>query len=104
MTAVKYATITNHLEDYCHQVATKNEVLMITRQDKKNLVMLSLSDYNALLKAANNIAHTNKINRSLEELATGKTVSFSIDTLEALETMTAEEAQSHIHRQLADSL
>ena len=72
MLAVNYSTIRNKLKDYCDKVTDEYETVIITRKDEKNLVMVSLDEYNALTKAARNAAYLDMIDRSLTQLAKGE--------------------------------
>lgn len=48
-----------------------NETVIVTRKDEKNVVLLSLDEYNSLTKAAKNAAYFAMIDRSMEQLARG---------------------------------
>ena len=52
MLAVNYSTIRNNLKDYCDKVTDDYETVIITRKDEKNVVLIRLEEYNALIKAA----------------------------------------------------
>lgn len=72
MLAVNYTTIRNKLKEYCDKVTDGYETVIVTRKDEKNVVILSLEEYNALTKAARNNAYLDKIDRSMEQLAKGE--------------------------------
>lgn len=72
MLAVNYSTIRNHLKDYCDKVTDKNETVIVTRKDEKNVVLMSLEQYNQMVKAARNAEYLAKIDRAIEQLASGK--------------------------------
>jgi antitoxin YefM len=72
MLAVNYSTIRNNLKDYCDKVTEESETVIITRKDEKNVVIISLEEYNALTKAAKNAAYLDMIDRSMEQLAKGE--------------------------------
>ncbi|WP_313163249.1 type II toxin-antitoxin system Phd/YefM family antitoxin [Sedimentibacter sp.] len=57
MLAVNYSTIRSKLKDYCDKVTDENETVIVTRKDEKNVVILSLEEYNALMKAARNASY-----------------------------------------------
>ena len=71
MLAVNYSTIRNKLKDYCDKVTDDYETVIVTRKDEKNVVILSLEEYNILIKAAKNAAYLDMIDRSMEQLARG---------------------------------
>lgn len=72
MLAVNYSTIRSKLKDYCDKVTDNNETVIVTRKGEKNVVLLSLDQYNSLTKAAKNAAYLNMIDRSIEQLTKGE--------------------------------
>ena len=72
MLAVNYSTIRNRLKDYCDQVTENYEAVIITRKDEKNVVIISLDEYNSLIKAAKNAAYLDMLDRSMEQIARGE--------------------------------
>ena len=74
MLAVNYSTIRSKLKDYCDKVTDENETVIVTRKDEKNVVLISLEEYNQLTKAARNAAYLNKIDRAREQLSRGEGV------------------------------
>jgi len=72
MLAVNYSTIRNRLKDFCDKVTDENETVIVTRKDEKNVVLISLDEYNSLIKAAKNAAYLNMIDRSMEQIARGE--------------------------------
>lgn len=72
MLAVNYSTIRNHLKNYCDQATDHGEVVIVTRKEEKNVVILSLEKYNQLIKAARNAEYLTMIDHSMEQLSSGK--------------------------------
>lgn len=72
MLAVNYSTIRNNLKTYCDEVTDKDETVIVTRKDEKNVVILSLEKYNQITKAARNAEYLAMIDRGLAQLASGK--------------------------------
>jgi len=72
MLAVNYSTIRSRLKDYCDRVTDESETVIVTRKDEKNVVIISLAEYNALTKAARNAAYLNKLDRAIEQLSRGE--------------------------------
>ena len=72
MLAVNYSTIRNNLKSYCDQATDNNETVIVTRKNEKNIVIMSLEQYNSMLKAAQNAEYLAKIDRSLEQLEKGQ--------------------------------
>jgi antitoxin YefM len=72
MLAVNYSTIRNQLKDYCDKVTDDHETVIITRKDEKNVVILSLEEYNSLTRAARNAAYLDMLDRSMAQIARGE--------------------------------
>ena len=54
MLAVNYSTIRNNLKAYCDEATDNNETVIVTRKNEKNVVIISLEQYNQIMKAAKN--------------------------------------------------
>jgi len=72
MLAVNYSTIRNNFKDYCDRVTDEQETVIVTRKDEKNVVILSLEEYNRLTKAVKNAAYLEKIDRAIAQLSRGE--------------------------------
>ena len=72
MLAVNYSTIRSRLKDYCDRVTDESETVIVTRKDEKNVVIICLSEYDALTKAARNAVYLNKLDRAIEQLSRGE--------------------------------
>jgi antitoxin YefM len=72
MLAVNYSTIRNKLKDYCDKATDERETVIVTRKGEKNVVIISLDEYNAVMKAAKNAAYLDMIDRSMDQLAKGQ--------------------------------
>jgi len=72
MLAVNYSTIRNSLKNYCDKVTDDYETVIVTRKDEKNVVIISLEEYNALIKAAKNATYLDMLDRSMEQIAKGE--------------------------------
>ena len=68
MLAVNYSTIRNNLKSYCDKATDENETVIVTRKDEKNVVIISLEQYNSMMKAARNAEYLAKIDRSMQQL------------------------------------
>ena len=71
MLAVNYSTIRNNLKDYCDKVTDENETVIVTRKHEKNVVIMSLEQYNSMMKALRNAEYIGKIDRAYEQLENG---------------------------------
>lgn len=83
MLAANFSTVRKAFKDYCDQVTDKGETLIVTRKDEKNVVVISLEEYNSMLKAARNAEYLSKLDKSMKQLEEGKVV---VKTMEELET------------------
>ena len=87
MLAVNYSTIRSNLKDYCDKATDENETVIVTRKDEKNVVLISLEQYNRVMKALRNAEYLEKIDKSMQQLKEGKV---AVKTMEELEAMTNE--------------
>ena len=72
MLAVNYSTIRKKFKDYCDKVTNEFETVIVTRKDEKNVVIISLEEYNSIMKASKNAAYLDMLDRSMEQLAKGE--------------------------------
>ena len=72
MLAVNYSTIRNKLKDYCDKVTDEHETVIVTRKDEKNVVLMSLEQYNEIMKALRNAEYVAKIDRAFQQLEAGQ--------------------------------
>ena len=72
MLAVNYSTIRKKFKDYCDKVTNEFETVIVTRKDEKNVVIISLEEYNSIMKASKNAAYLDMLDRSMEPLAKGE--------------------------------
>ena len=85
MLAVNYSTIRNNLKEYCDKVTDEYETVIVTRKDEKNVVIISLEEYNSMVKAAKNAAYLDMVDRAIAQIENGKVVSKTMAELEAME-------------------
>ena len=84
MLAVNYSTIRSKLKDYCDKATDENEIVIVTRKDEKNVVLISLEQYNSVMKALRNAEYLEKIDKSMKQIKEGKIVTKTIEELEAM--------------------
>lgn len=85
MLAVNYSTIRENLKTYCDRVTDNNETVIVTRKGEKNVVIISLDEWNALQKAARNAEYLGKLDRAIADIKAGRVVTKTIDELAAME-------------------
>lgn len=72
MLAANYTTVRNKLKEYCDFATENNEPVIVTRKSDRNVVIISLESYNAMLKELRNAQYLAKIDRGLDQLYAGK--------------------------------
>ena len=87
MIAVNYSTIRDHLKAYCDKVSDENETVIVTRKGEKNVVIISLDEWNDMMCVIKDSEYRRKIDRGFEQIRRGQIVT---KTLEELETMENE--------------
>lgn len=85
MLAVNYSTIREHLKTYCDKVTDDKETVIVTRKGEKNVVIISLEEWNALQKALHNFEYLAKIDRSIADIKAGRGIVKTMEELEAME-------------------
>lgn len=87
MLAVNYSTIRSNLKDYCDKATDENETIIVTRKGEKNVVLISLEQYNEFVRNMKNTEYLNKIDKAIKQVEKGNVV---VKTIEELEAMTNE--------------
>lgn len=85
MLAVNYSTIRENLKAYCDRVTDDNETVIVTRKGEKNVVIISLEEWNELQRAAKNAEYLSKLNRAVADLGSGRVVTKTLDDLGTME-------------------
>ena len=85
MLAVNYSTIRDNFKSYCDKVTEDKETVIVTRKDEKNVVLISLNEWNALQKAVRNAEYIGKLKRAADQVERGEVITKSFAELEALE-------------------
>ena len=84
MLAVKSMDVRDNFKSLCDKVF-RGETLIISRPKNENVVMLSEAEYNEMMRIKRNVEYLARIDKSLEELNAGKTMSFSLEELTEME-------------------
>ncbi len=84
ITATVATDLKANLKHYI-DMALSGDSIIITRPKQENVVMISESEYNELLRLKNNAEYIYKLNRSIEQAKQGRIVSKSMEELEAME-------------------
>ena len=71
MIAANYTAVRNNLKSYC-DMASQGETILVTRKENRNVVVLSLEQYNEMEKAYKNANYLLKLDRSFAQLDAGQ--------------------------------
>ncbi|MBS3982242.1 MAG: type II toxin-antitoxin system prevent-host-death family antitoxin [Dethiobacter sp.] len=77
MLAVNYSTLREKLKEYCDVANQDFEVIIVTRKNAGNVVLMSEAKYNNLMEnlyVRSNPEYYQKILSSIEELKAGNTI------------------------------
>ncbi len=72
MIAANYTAVRNSLKEYCDMAVDQGETVIVTRKANRNVVLMSLDQYNALMKEVRNARYIEKIDRGFAAIAAGK--------------------------------
>ena len=72
MLAVNYSTIRNNLKDYCDKATNDGETVIVTRKNEKNVVLMSLEQYNEMQKALRNAQYLARIDQGVKQFESGQ--------------------------------
>ena len=70
MLAANYTTVRNNLKDYCDKASEENEIILVTRKEDKNVVIMSLDKLNQIEKELQNARYLTKIERGFVQVET----------------------------------
>ena len=84
MLAVKSMDVRDNFKSFCDKVFG-GETLIVSRPKNQNVVMMSESEYNNIMKAKRNAEYLTMLDKSMAEAETGKFIMKSIEELGELE-------------------
>lgn len=90
MQAVNYSTLRSNLKEYCDKVAEDYETVIVTRKDEKNVVMISLEEYNNLIENLYIMSNKKNYDRLLKSKLQIEDHAYVQKTMEELEDMADE--------------
>lgn len=85
MLAVKSMDVRDNFKEWCNKVIG-GETLIVSRPKNENVVIVSEKEYNEMAKAKRNAEYLAKLDKSFQQLEEGKTISFSMEELRAMES------------------
>ena len=95
MIALKTVDLRNDFKKVSDLINSGEKVL-ISRPRNENLIVLSEQEYNELEKIKKNARYSEIIEESALQVAEGRTITLSLDELEALVEMSKDEMQAFI--------
>ena len=84
MLAVKSVNVRDNFKEWCDKISM-GETVVISRPRNENIYMINEAEYNALQKAKRNAEYLAMLDKSDEELKSGKVVVKTMEELEAME-------------------
>lgn len=85
MLAVKSMDVRENFKEWCNKVIG-GETLIVSRPKNENVVIVSEKEYNEMVKAKRNAEYLAMLDESFQQLEEGKTISFSMEELRAMES------------------
>ena len=71
MIVINFSDAKTNLKSYCEKAVDNEEEIIVTRKDKKNVVILSLDKYNQLLKDIRNAKYLAKLDLAYDQMLAG---------------------------------
>ena len=84
MLAVKSMDLRENFKNFCDKVFN-GETIIVSRPRNENIVMMSETEYNKMIKAKRNAEYLDMLDKSMSEAENGGFVIKSIDELERYE-------------------
>jgi len=79
MLVANYSTVRTRFKEYLDQVTEGNETVIITRKNDKNAVIISMADYNAMVKARRNAEYLAMIDEAIAQMKAGRVTAVELD-------------------------
>lgn len=79
--ATNVTTFRNSIKKQLDLVSNENISLIVTRNDDKNVVVLSEAEYEQMIKTINNLQYENKLLNSMLQAKNGEIVEMNISDL-----------------------
>lgn len=72
MVATNFTNVRNNLKEYCDRAYDGDEIVVVTRKEDKNIVIMSLDRLNQLEKELHNARYLAKIEQGFAQIEAGK--------------------------------
>ena len=84
MIAVKSMNVRDHFKEWCNKVIN-GETIIVSRPKNENIVMMSESEYNEIMKAKRKAQYLAMLDKSMAEAEAGGFITKTVDELGAYE-------------------
>ena len=71
MIATNFTTVRNNLKEFCDKASDNDEVVIVTRKDAKNVVIMSLDNLNEIKRELHNAQYIAKLEKSFAQIEAG---------------------------------
>ena len=85
MIATKQMDLRDNIKKY-FDLAFNGEAVIVSRKQNRNVVVISEAEYNELQKAKRNAEYLAMLDKSMEQLEAGNTISFTMDEMKEMES------------------
>ena len=85
MIATKQMDLRANIKNY-FDLAFNGEAVIVSRKQNRNVVVISEAEYNELQKAKRNAEYLAMLDKSMEQLEAGNTISFTMDEMKEMES------------------
>ena len=85
MIATKQMDLRANIKKY-FDLAFNGEAVIVSRKQNRNVVVISEAEYNELQKAKRNAEYLAMLDKSMEQLEAGNTISFTMDEMKEMES------------------
>ena len=85
MIATKQMDLRANIKKY-FDLAFNGEAVIVSRKQNRNVVVISVAEYNELQKAKRNAEYLAMLDKSMEQLEAGNTISFTMDEMKEMES------------------
>jgi antitoxin YefM len=92
--AIETADLTQNFKQIADRIFLHGEKVLIARPRNENLVVITEKEYNELEKARRNAEYLSRLDESIQSLERGEGIDITMEEMEAMEQMTAEEARA----------
>ena len=71
MIAANYSDFKKNTKDYFNKTVDESETVIVTRKNRKNVIIMSVEHYEEMMRNARNAEYLAKLDRSFDQLEKG---------------------------------